>query len=117
MKTKKEIEHLAIKDFNNRQECGHYELADLKSRDYYYDGFINGYTQCQEDMVEKYTEQDMIKFAFDTYYQEDMAKKYTEEDMLFAFVHGGTKFEENKDADTLAKNFKELINSLNKQDI
>jgi hypothetical protein len=32
-------------------------------------------------MVEKYTEQDMIKFAFDTYYQEDMAKKYTEEDV------------------------------------
>ena len=43
-------------------------------------------------------------------------RKYTEEDMLFAFVHGGTKFEENKDASTLAKNFKELINSLNKQD-
>ncbi len=43
-------------------------------------------------------------------------KVYTEEDILFAFVHGGTKFEENKDADTLAKNFKELINSLNKQD-
>ena len=30
----------------------------------------------------KYTEQDMIKFAFDTYYQEDMAKKYTEEDVI-----------------------------------
>ena len=43
-------------------------------------------------------------------------REYTEEDMLFAFVHGGTKFEENKDADILAKNFKELINSLNKQD-
>ena len=50
MKTIEEIEQLAIKDFNNRQECGHYELADLKSRDYYYDGFINAYTQCQEDM-------------------------------------------------------------------
>ena len=36
----------------DRQKLGHYELADLKSRDYYYDGFINGYTQCQEDMVE-----------------------------------------------------------------
>ena len=43
-------------------------------------------------------------------------KKYTKEDMLFAFVHGGTKFEENKDANILDKNFKELINSLNKQD-
>ena len=46
-------------------------------------------------------------------------REYTEEDMLFAFIHGGTKFEENKDANILAKNFKELkelINSLNKQD-
>ena len=42
-------------------------------------------------------------------------REYTEEDMLFAFVHGGTKFEENKDANILDKNFKELINSLNKQ--
>ena len=58
-------------------------------------GFVAGYEKCQEDMADK---------------------KYTEEDMLFAFVHGGTKFEENKDADTLAKNFKELKNSLNKQD-
>jgi hypothetical protein len=44
--------------------------------------YNNGYTQCQEDIVEKYTEQDMIKFAFDTYYQEDMAKKYTKEDII-----------------------------------
>ena len=58
-------------------------------------GFVAGYEKCQEDMADK---------------------KYTERDILFAFVHGGTKFEENKDADTLAKNFKELINSLNKQD-
>jgi hypothetical protein len=57
--------------------------------------FIHGYTQCQEDMADK---------------------KYTEGDILFAFVHGGTKFEENKDVTVLAKNFKELKNSLNKQD-
>ena len=50
MKTKKEIEQLAEQDFNDRQECGHYELADLKSIDYYYDGFTNGYTHCQQDM-------------------------------------------------------------------
>ena len=78
--------------------------------------YMIGYKQCQEDMIEKYTEQDMIKFAFDTYYQEDMAKKYTEEALLFAFVHGGTKFEENKDANKLSENFKELIRLLNKQD-
>ena len=74
--------------------------------------------------IQKIAEKEMMgmegRFGFEAGYekcQEDMAdKKYTEEDMLFAFVHGGTKFEENKDADTLAKNFKELINSLNKQD-
>ena len=60
MKTKEQIEQLAEKDFNDRQECGHYELADLKSRDYYYDGFVKGYTQCQEDMADrKYTEDDL----------------------------------------------------------
>ena len=61
----------------------------------HYHTWVKGYTQCQEDMSDK---------------------KYTEEDMLFAFVHGGTKFEENKDASMLNKNFKELISSLNKQD-
>ena len=58
-------------------------------------GFVAGYEECQKDMADK---------------------KYTKEDMLFAFVHGGTKFEENKDVNVLTKNFKELINSLNKQD-
>jgi hypothetical protein len=61
MKIQKEIEKLAEQDFNDRQECGHYELADLKSRDYYYDGFTNGYTQCQEDNADKkYTDEDVI---------------------------------------------------------
>ena len=64
MKTKKEIEQLAEQDFNDRQECGLYELADLKSRDYYYDGFTNGYNQCQEDMADKkYTELQLRFFA------------------------------------------------------
>ncbi len=77
-----------------------------------------------KEEIEQLAEKEMMgmegRFGFEAGYekcQEDMAdKKYTEEDMLFAFVHGGTKFEENKDADTLAKNFKELKNSLNKQD-
>ena len=90
MKTKEEIEQLTEqlypKPFNSDS------ILQLKG---YREAYIKGYTQCQVDMANK---------------------KYTEEDMLFAFVHGGTKFEENKDADTLAKNFKELINSLNKQD-
>lgn len=87
MKTKEEIQQLAEQDFNDRQECGHYELADLKSRDYYYDGFTNAYNQCQEDMVDK---------------------KYTEEDMLKAFEYGKTI--EPFDC------FEDFINSLNKQD-
>jgi hypothetical protein len=70
MKTKEEIEQLAKDKYNDI----YYPYARQ--------GFKEGYTQCQEDMVEKYTEQDMIKFAFDTYYQEDMAKKYTEEDII-----------------------------------
>jgi hypothetical protein len=99
MKTKEEIEQLAeniYREFPNNpidKEDWHYNKDNNCHRKR--KAFIKGYTQCQEQMADK---------------------KYTEEDMLFAFVHGGTKFEENKDADTLAKNFKELINSLNKQD-
>lgn len=90
MKTQKEIEQLAEQDFNDRQECGHYELADLKSIDYYYDGFTNGYTQCQKDMGDK---------------------KYTEEDLENAFNSGrGYGVPDN------IKDFNSFINSLNKQD-
>ena len=86
MKTQQEIKDLADK-----------WLAETPIKEWWIaeNGFIKGYTQCQEDMADR---------------------KYTEEAMLFAFVHGGTKFEENKDASILHKNFKELINSLNKQD-
>jgi len=75
MKTKEEIEQLAEKEYG--EYAGYHKAS-----------FTNGYTQCQQDMVEKYTEQDMIKFAFDTYYQEDMAKKYTEEDIRKAIMVG-----------------------------
>ena len=64
MKTQEEIQQLAEQDFKFWQDCGHYELADLKSIDYYYDGFTNGYTQCQEDMAKKYTEEDVIHLMF-----------------------------------------------------
>ena len=86
MKTQEEIKQLA-EDFTTKDN-GRYHYRGKEC-------FIKGYMQCQEDMSDK---------------------KYTEEDMLFAFVHGGTKFEENKDASMLNKNFKELISSLNKQD-
>ncbi len=72
------------------------------------------------DHISKYERYEEVKAAFEAGYkeaQEDYADKvYTEEAMLFAFVHGGTKFEENKDANKLSENFKELITSLNKQD-
>jgi hypothetical protein len=78
MKTQKEIEQLSEQRFptDNSDRFKNVDFSSLKI------GFFEGYTQAQEDMVEKYTEQDMIKFAFDTYYQEDMAKKYTEEDII-----------------------------------
>ena len=74
MKSKEEIEQLAEQDFKFWQDCGHYELADLKSIDYYYDGFTNGYTQCQEELGQK---------VGHNVQAEDMAdKKYTEEDII-----------------------------------
>jgi len=142
MKTKKEIEYLAKQDFNDRQECGHYELADLKSRDYYYDGFSNGYTQCQKDMADKIKELEsedgtpayyyingymdyQLSLEMLTQCQEDMAdKKYTEEDMIkfafdtYCYISGIMKvpFNQVSENRTHAEyNFKEYINSLNKQ--
>lgn len=61
MKTKEEIEQLA-------QEI-HYEFQnqglDANGCFNQYQGFIKGYTQCQEDMADKkYTEEDMIAFAY-----------------------------------------------------
>jgi len=35
-----------------------------------------------------------------------------EDALLFAFVHGGTKHEENKDPEMLKKNFNELLDAL-----
>jgi len=107
MKTKKEIEQLAIKDFNNRQECGHYELADLKSRDYYYDGFINAYTQCQEDN----DLQRLKMFAV-------ADKKYTELQLRF-FADELIKGIEEKNKqgyEDIKVDYESLILSLNKQD-
>jgi hypothetical protein len=73
MKTKEEIQQLAEQDFKFWQDCGHYELADLKSIDYYYDGFTNGYTQCQEELGQK---------VGHNVQAEDMSdKKYSKEDV------------------------------------
>ena len=133
MKTKEEIEQLAflkypiIRGYIANNMDSEYD----KNKDFR-DCFIKGYTKCQQDMVEKYTEQDMIKFAFDTYYQEDMAKKYTEEDIL-RFLNFYNEFDFNKlgyryrhpsmdgsekkyNQDIHKKIIKHFIESLNKQD-
>ena len=77
--------------------------------------YVMGYKKCQQDMVEKYTEQDMIKFAFDTYYQEDMAKKYTEDNIKeAAYFFVSKKLAANQGV--LDEEIQDFINSLNKQD-
>lgn len=40
-----------------------------------------------------------------------------EDALLFAFVHGGTKAEENKDAKLLKKNFEELLQMVKEANI
>ena len=80
----------------------------------------NKYHMEKGDDISKYERYEEVKEAFEAGYRQALEdykdKQYTEEDMLFAFVHGGTKFEENKDASILHKNFKELISLLDKQD-
>jgi hypothetical protein len=94
MKTKEEIEQLAKEEYPSIIGTTQTGVAyDMNSREK--EAYIKGYTQCQEHMADK---------------------KYTEEAMLLAYVSGGTRFEENKDADKLSENFKELISLLNKQD-
>lgn len=78
MKTQEEIKVIA-NDFVSLA----YNKQDL------YDGFINGYTQCQEDMA-------------------DM--KYTEEDLMSAFNAGINNDYGN------GPSFDQWLNSLNKQD-
>ena len=65
--------------------------------------YVMGYNQCQEDMADKkYTEEDMIKFAFDTY----------------CYISGIMKVPFNKVSENrnhAEENLKEFI-KLNKQD-
>ena len=82
MKTKEEIEQMALE----------YSVKLNNSDDAIEFGFVEGYTQCQEDMADK---------------------KYTEEDMLKAFEKGAL-YGSTKNGNT--HYFDEVINSLNKQD-
>ena len=92
MKTKEEIEQLAESIY------GKGKVED------YEDGFVDGYTHCQQDMADnRYTEEDMIKFAFHTY----------------CYISGIMKvpFNQVSENRTHAEdNLKVFINSLNKQD-
>jgi hypothetical protein len=77
MKTKEEIEQLF------KKYCNNVSSSEILA-------YIDGYTQCQEDMAEK---------------------KYTDEDLENAFNSGrGYGVPDN------IKNFNSFINSLNKQD-
>jgi hypothetical protein len=115
MKTKEEIEKLVEKEYreypNNTldEPAWHYnkDIHCHKKRK----AFIKGYTQCQEDvdwellvkLSKRYTEEDMIKFAFDTY----------------CYISGIMKIPFNKVSENRTHaedNFKDYINSLNKQD-
>ena len=61
MKTQEEIEKLTDKWYTEKHQMIP-SIIEQKS-------FIHGYTQCQKDMADKkYTEEDMILFAFDTYH-------------------------------------------------
>ena len=53
MKTKEKIEQLA-NELIGTQFCGQINITD-EVKEFY----INGYTQCQEDMDKKYTEEDL----------------------------------------------------------
>ena len=63
MKTEEEIEQLALLKYPKFSSDPYNPEQD----DEYYERliWIEGYTQCQEDMVDKkYTEEDMIAFAY-----------------------------------------------------
>jgi hypothetical protein len=82
MKTPEEIEQLAKKQKD--------DTNTFDEQYGYLNGYIEGYSQCQEDMADK---------------------KYTEEDLENAFNSGrGYGVPDN------IKNFNSFINSLNKQD-
>ena len=101
MKSKEEIklmgEKYAITHEDVSDRLGKYLVSAC-----FQDGYIQ--CQCQEDMADKkYTEEDMIKFAFDTY----------------CYISGIMKVPFNKVSENRTHaedNFKVFINSLNKQD-
>jgi hypothetical protein len=104
MKTKEEIEQLAEEFLTFHQDGS--KVYHIKIRE----AIEFAYTQCQQDvdwellvkLSKMYTEEDMIKFAFDTY----------------CYISGIMKVPFNKVSENRTHaedNFKDYINSLNKQ--
>ena len=99
MKTKEEIEQLAEKFYN--KSTSNFEIY------LFHIGFIDGYTQCQEDMAnKKYTEED-IKKAYNEGYRDAEAHS-----IEFPYKDGNV---DNRDISEF-NNAEYYINSLNKQD-
>jgi hypothetical protein len=107
MKTKEEIEKLAESEYGT-------EIGSIRGSNPYdlekdrKNGFIKGYTQCQEDMQK---DVEYWQSESDHWHQQamEMTKyKYTEKDMKKAFEYGKTL----QPFDC----FEDFINSLNKQD-
>ena len=92
MKTKEEIEQLKLEIYKDIQGGigGDYGFFSA--------GFNIGYTQCQEDMAKKYTEEDVIRLMFnatkwDTFKEDELGYNMT-----------------------LSQYFNYCLHSLNKQD-
>ena len=110
MKLQEEIKQLAETEYGTEigsiRGSNPYDLeADRKN------GFIKGYTQCQEDMAKDI---EYWQGEFDHWYKQAMDmtdKRYTKEDLENAFNSGkGYGVPDN------IKDFNSFINSLNKQD-
>ena len=107
MKTKEEIEQLAEK----YAESFRLKISSSSWHEEKCDDFINGYTQCQEDMADKkYTEEDILGFL--NFYNEFDFNK-----LGYRYRHPSMDGSEKKyNQDIHKKIIKQFIESLNKQD-
>ena len=143
MKSKEEIERLATRHYRSNGSGGGQYTEGLQEGRLI--GYVDGYTQCQEDMARKEIQpediwnkesQDKIKehilnhannqsskdileteLAARKYAEEDMAdKKYTEEDMYNCWQTAFTDAMNITKKDYKSNWYSDFINSLNKQD-
>lgn len=90
-----QIEKLAGKDLNERKNKGHYELSDLKSDDYYCDGFFNGYSKAMNKYINHPQEEveKLKKMLQETAMRANVCFPKSEEDI----IHFEEKFSGSKD--------------------